>query len=122
MVFNRFFFLTLLRSLMLVVTITVMSVIFGRTELFFTQIILGAIIFYQIFELTRFVNKTNVELSRFLAGVKDGDFQLHYPKKEKTPFQRLQKSFGELVDTLQSLEAEREAQNHFLNELINLKR
>ncbi|MEM9325246.1 MAG: ATP-binding protein [Bacteroidota bacterium] len=119
MVFNRFFFLTLIRSLLLVGTVVVMSSIFGRVELFFTQIILGGIILFQIWELTRFVNKTNEELSRFLAGVKDGDFQLHYPKKEKTSFQRLQKSFGELVETLQSLEAGREAQNQFLNELIN---
>ncbi len=119
MVFNRFFFQILARCILLVISIAVMSSIFGRPELFFTQIILGSVILFQIIELTRFTNKTNEELTRFLAGVKDGDFQLHYPKNEKTPFQRLQKSFGDLVDTLQSLQAGREAQNQFLNELIN---
>lgn len=120
MVYNRLFFSLLLRVILLIATIGFFSSIFLRPELFFTQIILGAIITFQVFEITHLINKTNTELSRFLAGIRDGDYQLNYNKNAPNrSFKALYNSFGELVETLKYLETERMAQFHFLNELIN---
>ncbi len=106
--------------LLLVATVVGFSQIFLRPDLFFTQIIVVAIIIGQIMELSNFANKTNTELGRFLAGVRDGDFQLNYQRQQKSKsFEKLYRSFNDVIDTLKELETERNAQNEFLNTIIN---
>lgn len=120
MVFNRFFFKVLLRVGLLTTSIITMSTIFLRIDLFFTQIILAGIIIAQLVELTYFVNRTNQELSRFLSGVRDGDFQLNFSYKADSPsFQSLNNSFREVIHTFREYETERIAEYQFLNEIIS---
>ncbi len=120
MVFNRFFLFILLRVGLLFGAITAFSLIFLRPDLLFTQIILGTIIIIQIGELTHFVNRTNYDLSRFLAAIKDNDFSINFSNKEKIPsYRSLNASFSQLIETLKELETEKEAQFHFLNQLVN---
>ncbi len=120
MVFNRFFFKLLLRVGVLMATILALSVIFLRIDLFFTQIILVGVIVVQLIELTVYINRTNLELSRFLAGVRDGDFQLNFPHKTDSPtFKALNDSFREVIHTFREYETERMAEYQFLNEIIS---
>ncbi len=120
MVFNRFSLYVLIRVFLLVATIVGLSTIFLRPDLFFTQIILSTVIVVQILELTNFVNRTNRDLSRFLAAVRDGDFSINFSSDEKLKsFKSLNNSFRELIETLKELETEKEAQLHFLNQLVN---
>ena len=120
MVFNRFFYLVLLRIILIFGVLLVLSSIFLRTDLFFTQIILVTVVIIQVFELTNYVNRTNLDLSRFLASIKDGDFSVSFSRSDRNQsFRTLNASFSELIDTLKELETEKAAQLHFLNQLVN---
>lgn len=120
MVFNRFFFKLLIRIGLIAASIITLSTIFLRMDLFFTQIILLGIIIAQLIELTYFINRTNLELSRFLTGVRDGDFQLSFSQKADSPaFQALNNSFREVIHTFREYETERTAEYQFLNEIIS---
>ncbi len=120
MVFNRFFFQVLARVLLVALNIGIFASIFLREDLFFTQVIMFSLAIGQIAELANFTNKTNLELSRFLAGVKDGDYQLNYERHSKSKsLSKLYRSFGQVIDTLKDLETQRNAQNEFLNTIIN---
>lgn len=120
MVFNRFFFKLLIRIGLIAASIITLSTIFLRVDLFFTQIILVGIIVAQLAELTYFINRTNLELSRFLSGVRDGDFQLSFSQKADSPaFQALNNSFREVIHAFREYETERTAEYQFLNEIIS---
>ncbi|MDW3192306.1 MAG: ATP-binding protein [Cytophagales bacterium] len=120
MVFNRFFFKLLFRLALITASIVTLSTIFLRVDLFFTQIILVGIIIAQLVELTYFVNRTNLELSRFLSGVRDGDFQLSFSQKaDSSSFKALNHSFREVIHAFREYETERMAEYQFLNEIIS---
>ncbi len=120
MVYNSFFLRLLIRVILLFASLVALSSIFLRTDLFFTQVILISLIIGQITELTRFVNKTNNELSRFLASVKDGDFSASFSANPgNQSFRTLNASFSQLIETLKELETEKAAQFHFLNQLVD---
>lgn len=120
MVFNRFFFKTLIRVGLLVTSILVFATIFLRVDLFFTQIILAGVIIALLIELTYFVNLTNRELTRFLSAIKDGDFQLSFSQKgDSSTFNALNTTFREVIHTFREYETERTAEYQFLNEIIS---
>lgn len=120
MVFNRFFFKSLFRLILITASIITLSTIFLRVDLFFTQIILIGIIVAQLIELTYFVNRTNLELSRFLSGIRDGDFQLSFSQKaDSSSFKALNHSFREVIHAFREYETERIAEYQFLNEIIS---
>lgn len=120
MVFNRFFLKLLARVLALTASIVILSTIFLRPDLFFTQIILIGIIIGQIIELTFFANKTNIMLTRFLAGVKDGDYQLNFPHNaDSKSFRSLNSTFRDVIQSLREFETEKVAEYQFLDEIIS---
>ena len=84
MVYSRFTLLIYLRVGLLLASLIAITTIFLRTDLFFTQIILVGLIIAQVLELSHFVNRTNRDLSRFLAAVKDGDFSISFSTDDKT--------------------------------------
>ena len=110
----------ILRVALLILTISLLGSIFLRQDLFFTQIILLTIIVAETIEFMRYANQTNLELSKFLAGIRDGDYQLNYENKEGSKsLKRLYGTFEEVISLLKELETERNAQNNFLNAIIN---
>ncbi|MEO8472333.1 MAG: HAMP domain-containing sensor histidine kinase [Chryseolinea sp.] len=100
-------------------TIAVLSWIWGDSRLFFTQIILVIIIGIEIFELVRFVNHSNREVSRFLDAIKHEDFVVNFkqPKLGKS-FTQLQQSMHSIIDTYKDVKIEKEAQYQLLQFLI----
>lgn len=94
--------------------------IFLRPDLLFTQLILFVLILIQVTEITFFVSRTNRELSRFLSSIKDGDFSINFSGKvDNKSFGLLNTSFRQVIETLKELQTEKEAQLHFLNQLVN---
>lgn len=94
--------------------------IFLRPDLLFTQLILFVLILIQVTEITFFVSRTNRELSRFLSSIKDGDFSINFSGKvNNKSFGLLNTSFRQVIETLKELQTEKEAQLHFLNQLVN---
>lgn len=119
MKYHRFSTYLLIRVIGLLVTLILMSVIFGDERLLFVQIILGTIILGQIYELIRFTNWTNKELSRFLMAIKNGDFSAKFSSNPlKGTFEDLNSSFTEIMDAFREVKIAREAQFHLFKMVV----
>lgn len=120
MVFNRFTLLLLLRVLLLLVVLIGLSSIFGREELFFTQVLLGLVVLGLVYELLMFVNRTNRHLNRFLMAVFDKDMTAKFTEKDMSrSFNQLNQSFIKVVDEIKTAKLEREAQYQYLKKIID---
>ncbi len=98
----------------------VMSFIYGRQELFFTQVFLVILTLGLFLELLYFVNNTNRRLYRFLIAVKEGDYTANFhDDKLSSTFSELNELFMELLQTIKNAKLEKEAQYLYLNKIIN---
>ena len=112
--------MSLVRVILLLISIFLIAWIFGDRRLFFNQIIIGLIIIVQVAELIRFVNHTNRELSRFFLAIKHGDFSITFKQSPlASSFKDLQLSMSEIIDAYKQVKIEKEAQYHFLQMLVN---
>lgn len=120
MFYKKFTFLVILRISLLLISVIVLSIIFGDTRLFFNQIILFIVLIIQIAELIRFVNHTNRELARLFLAIRHSDFSITFkePPLGKS-FKELQHSMIEIIQAYKDVKIEREAQYQFLEVLVN---
>jgi nitrogen fixation/metabolism regulation signal transduction histidine kinase len=119
MLANKFGLLTILRVLLLTVTIFVLAALWGNEELFFTQIVIVVTIIIEIAELIRFVNNTNRELSRFFVAIRHNDFSVSFKRSPLgSSFSDLQQSMHAIIDTYKTVNLEREAQSRLLGMLV----
>ena len=119
MLSRKFTILTVIRIILLVLTISILTWIFGDSRLFFTQIILGIVVVVEVVELISFVNRTNRELSRFLIAIRHGDFSATFKQNNLgTSFNDLQQSMHSIMDAYKAVKIEKEAQYQLLQTLV----
>lgn len=120
MVYNRFFFLTLLRVGGILAVVIAISVIFPRYDLLYTQVVLLIVLVLLIVELTVFVNRTNYDLSRFITSVLNEDFTTNFKQTSRTQsFDVLHQSFNQFLGAFRELQTKNAAQFHFLKQLVD---
>lgn len=120
MVFNRFTLLLLLRLLILLGLLIGLAFIFGKKELFFTQIFLGLVILGLVYELLWYINRTNRQLNRFLMAVFDKDMTAKFDGRDMSDsFSQLNAGFIKIVDEIKTAKLEREAQYRYLKKVID---
>lgn len=120
MLFKRFNFKVILRIGLLMITLCTFAFIFGNKALLFNQIILASIIIAQVYDLTKFVSKTNYELSKFLLAVTYSDYSGNYNSGGLgASFESLHQSFFKVMDTIKEAKIQKEAQHQFLEMLID---
>ncbi len=120
MVSKRFALLVIIRIILLMLTLTALAFIFAKTELFFNQIILLAIIIIQVSELIRFITYTNRELAKLLLAIRYSDFSISFKGKKKgKSFEELQNAFVEIIDAFKKVSVEKEAQFKFLKVIVD---
>lgn len=120
MLFKRFNFKVVLRIALLLFTLCVFAFIFGRKELLFNQIILLGLISIQVYELLRFVSKTNYELSKFLMAIQYADYSVNYEdSKLGASFEALNQAFFNMIDTIKEAKIQKEAQYQFLKMMVD---
>ena len=74
---------------------------------------------FQVWELIRFVNITNRELTKFFQAVRQFDFTINFTKdKMGSSFSDLFESMRELLNTYKQVKIEKEAQFHLLQQII----
>ena len=118
MIFRRFTILSILRILLIMVNVFVLASIFGDDRLFFNQIILGTILIFQVWELVRFVNVTNRELTKFIEAIRQTDFTINFTKDQLgKSFSGLFESMRSLLDAYKKVKIEKEAQFHLLQQI-----
>lgn len=98
MIFNRFASLLVLRVALITVTLVGMSVTFAATGYYIVTLLLALIAAVLLFELYRYVSKTNIELARFLDAVRNEDFSQRFqPSGSGAGFEQLSEVFGDIV-------------------------
>jgi nitrogen fixation/metabolism regulation signal transduction histidine kinase len=109
-----------LRVILLTTNIFLLVWIFGDSRLIFNQLVLGILLIGQVAALIRFVNRTNMELTRFLTAIRHQDFSatFHQPPLSRS-FQSMQHSMNDIMDAYKQVKIEKEAQFHFLNMLVD---
>lgn len=111
MEFNRFNSLLLLRLVVILLTMGLLIWIINLGNLWFTAGSIGVLILIEAYELTRYVNRMNRELTKFLYAVKYEDYSVRFrdPKLGKS-YQNLNQTFNEIIEKFKDARIEKESQ------------
>ncbi len=81
----------------------------------------GAIIIGLVWELARYVTRSNNELAKFILAVKYRDFSQQFNEKHTNPsLRQLHHAFNQINNTFKQLQLEKEAQFHYLQTILEL--
>jgi len=119
MIYRNFRVNCIIRVIILAISIFFFFYLILHTSLYVTSFIVGLIIILQIFTLIYFVEKTNRDLSRFLASIKYSDFSHSFTRslKGKT-FTALNQAFTEVVSEFHRARSEKEEQYRYLQTVV----
>src|SRR5664280_2269918 len=115
MVFNRFFRLVILQAILIAVTGTFFLWTLIQDYLFITKFTVGFIWLLQIIILIHYLTRTNRGLDNFLKSVRYLDPAKGVNEGDKS-FDLLNLTYNEIIDSIQKVKIEKEAEHHyFLN-------
>jgi two-component system, NtrC family, nitrogen regulation sensor histidine kinase NtrY len=117
MVFNRFFRIVILQAVLLAVTGTLFLWTLMQDYLLITKFTLGVIWFLQITLLIHYLTRTNRGLNNFLQSVKHLDSSRGVSEGDKS-FDLLNLTYNEIIDSIQKVKIEKEAEHHYFQNTI----
>jgi two-component system, NtrC family, nitrogen regulation sensor histidine kinase NtrY len=110
----------LLRLLLLLITIGTSVFLLLKTMLAYAVLVLVVLI-YQVWELLRFITKSNFELDQFIESIHYRDFSRHFDvKNAPEPVKDLRKGFNEINSTFKLISREKEMQYIYLQKILEL--
>ena len=116
----KFGIFTIIRIIIILGLCVVFGFIFGKSDLFFSQIIVFSLILLLSFELIRFVNRTNRELKKFFNSIKYKDFSASFGQYNLgRSFDDLSEVLSEVVRAFRNVKIEKEAQLQLLQVIID---
>jgi len=120
MKFNRFFWIVLLRVVLISITAWGFVYLYATSGRIFTSMLIAALSLFQVILLVNYVNKTNRDLARFLMYFKEMDTSLVFDsgKIEKT-FKDLNHSFEEVNAEIRRVKIDKEYKEFYLKYLIS---
>ena len=117
MVFNRFFRIVILQAILLAVTGTLFLWTLMQDYLIITKFTFGFIWLLQIVLLIYYLTRTNRGLDNFLKSVKYLDTSRGVNEGDKS-FDLLNLTYNEIIDSIQKVKIEKEAEHHFFQNTI----
>jgi nitrogen fixation/metabolism regulation signal transduction histidine kinase len=113
--------LRLILILVVMMTIPLLTRIIEGDQLIFTYIFIALVLGILIFELVRYTNRSNRELTEFLQHILNRDFNLHFNEdKTKGARKALYQTFNEALQTYKEIKIEKEIQFRFLEHIVEL--
>jgi two-component system, NtrC family, nitrogen regulation sensor histidine kinase NtrY len=110
----------LLRLLLLLITIGASVFLLLKSLLAYAVLVLLVLI-YQVWELLRFITKSNFELDQFIESIHYRDFSRHFDvKNAPEPVKDLRKGFNEINSTFKLISREKEMQYIYLQKILEL--
>lgn len=89
------------------------------TNFYFTAVLLGIAVVYQVVALIRYVEKTNRDLARFLDAIEYNDFTQSFANvKGGSAFVELRTAFANVMRKFQGARSEKEAQFLYLRRVV----
>ena len=122
MVLKNFFLNVLIRIILISITCFILIRILEQLdkEYIFSFAGIALLLVVQIILLTRFVNRTNRDLARFLSAVRNEDSAIVFDEfKENVTYRDLYKSLNDLGGVINDARAESTKKNLFLENLVN---
>ncbi|MCI0470839.1 MAG: ATP-binding protein, partial [Candidatus Aminicenantes bacterium] len=119
MFFKRFRFQVIVRVLLLGLSIFAFFYFLLQTGLYTASAATFIFIFFQVYALIRFLEKTNLELQRFFLAIEYEDFSRSFSGKELGPsFAGLISAFNDVIAKMQQTRSEREAHYRYLQTIV----
>jgi two-component system nitrogen regulation sensor histidine kinase NtrY len=119
MQFRNFRIQIILRLILIILTILVCFGIYTITNLWSIFILLLLILIFETFHLIKFVDMTNLELSKFLQSIKYSDFSVSFNKNYLGgTFKELNTAFQDVMQKFQEARAEKEENYRYLQTVI----
>jgi two-component system, NtrC family, nitrogen regulation sensor histidine kinase NtrY len=117
MVYNRFFRIVILQSVILAVTGAFFIWTLMQHNLIITKFTIGIIWLLQIILLIYFLTRTNRGLDNFLKSVRYLDTSRAITEGDKS-FDLLNLTYNEIIDSIQKVKIEKEAEHHYFQYTI----
>ena len=119
MVYKSFRINCIFRVLFLSASISLFFFLLFRTSLYTAIFIVGAAVFYQVYSLIHYVEKTNRDLARFFQSIKYADFSVSFKEKGLgSSFNALKTAFTEVVNAFRKERSEKEEHYRYLQTVV----
>ncbi len=116
-----FLVLRLMVILSVLMTIPFVTKFIERDQLIFTYIVIALVLGILVFELIRFTNRSNRELTEFLQHILNRDFNLRFNVDEARGARKdLYRNFNDVLQTYKEIKIEKEVQFRFLDHIVEL--
>ncbi len=118
MIFRNFRFNLIVRVILLTASIFLFYYSFS-TDYFFTPIIVGAAIIFQVSSIVRYIDKTNRELTSFLDSIRFNEFTRTFKMEGLgSSFDELNTAFNEVIHDFQRVRSEKEEHFYYLQTIL----
>ena len=116
-----FLVLRLMVILAVMMAIPFLTIFIEKDQLIFTYLVIVLILGVLIFELIRFTNRSNRELTEFLQHILNRDFNLRFNvDKARGTRKELYRTFNDVLQTYKDIKIEKEVQFRFLEHIVEL--
>ncbi len=119
MIFKNFRIRCLIRIALLVLTLGLTVYLILNTQLYATTLIMSVLVLYQVYNLIRFVETTNRNLSRFLSSIRYSDFSQSFTSTTRgTTFEELNQAFNDVIREFKRTRTEKEEHFQYLQTIV----
>lgn len=119
MIFKRFYFIVILRVLLLLASVFLFVYLTMIARHAISSIILLLLILLETWWLIAYVNRTNLKLTHFFDSIRYSDFSTAFSEKHTgKSFVRLSRSFNTVIEEFRKNRAEKEEQYNYLQTVV----
>lgn len=119
MVFRQFFVAVATRTILMAVNCLGLVYFAAYQRMVMVSVLLAVTLMYQVWDLVRYANRTNRDVSRFLLGVEQDDFsQSFFDEGRGGSHRELRRALARVQDEFQRVRVEREESFRYLNTIV----
>lgn len=119
MVYKSFRIVCTVRVILLGVMIFLFFYLLNETSLYATVLIVSGVIIYQVYSLVRYVERTNINLTRFLQSIKYADFSQSFTLQGfGTSFNELNAAFTDVMEEFRKARSAKEEHYRYLQTIV----
>ncbi|MFN8353121.1 MAG: ATP-binding protein [Spirosomataceae bacterium] len=116
---RNFQFNVWLKVLLLSLSIALLTWLLQTTSMFVTEVIVGFVVVYQIYDLVQYVERTNRRLANIFEAIRYSDFTRSFSmRKLGTSFDTLDRALNEVINSFQKAREEKEETLRYLETVV----
>lgn len=117
--FKSYYIQVLIRLGLLIAMLFLFVNLFYSDSFTFTKLLVGGIVAYQVWNIFRYLDKSNREVIGFLKSIQYDDFSHTYPDHRLSgSMDELYAEFNEVIRKFREIRAEKEAQHQYLKTIV----